>query len=319
MKPLVKICGLTNAADARLALELGADFLGFIFAPSARRITPLAAASIVAELRAGGMRKDAKTVAVFVNESPERMEAILRETGIDIAQIHGDETPVGLRRVRFSLVSRTARLYRRLRSRTGCLEAGGRGSGSGTFPEVCLRPHPFRRGSAGRVRRLGRDDGFGPSPSPPSARLIWRGRTCSSQAAYGRRMSPRSSSPSSPTASTWVRAVESRPGAKSPERLAALFRELRKIDKDGLDAWKTTKTAKPARGPRKVRHPRQGSRSATSASSAAATYPKSSGPPSRNWKPHGRPPASTRNSFPNTKNSALPTSAARRPSTSPKT
>jgi len=91
----VKICGLTRLEDARLALELGADEIGFILAPSPRRIDPAALRGILAALRADRdfAGRPFRAVGVFVNESSDAMRDIIATTTIDVAQIHGDEKP----------------------------------------------------------------------------------------------------------------------------------------------------------------------------------------------------------------------------------
>jgi phosphoribosylanthranilate isomerase len=95
----VKICGLTNLADARAALAGGADLLGFIFFPkSPRHVTPERVRDILAGLEAhrqvgqGGVL----TVGVFVNESPQAVAQILDFCGLDLAQLHGEEPPTML-------------------------------------------------------------------------------------------------------------------------------------------------------------------------------------------------------------------------------
>jgi phosphoribosylanthranilate isomerase len=87
----VKICGITNADDAVCACEHGADMIGFVFAESRRRTDIPQARSILETLDRHGLLSSIKTAAVFVNESTEIMESVLKETGIDYAQIHGDE------------------------------------------------------------------------------------------------------------------------------------------------------------------------------------------------------------------------------------
>jgi phosphoribosylanthranilate isomerase len=82
----LKICGTTNLRDAQLSVAAGADALGFIFAPSPRRIDISSATRIIAALRG-----QAETIGVFVNETPERVGEILRQTGLSGAQLHGDE------------------------------------------------------------------------------------------------------------------------------------------------------------------------------------------------------------------------------------
>lgn len=85
----VKICGLTNLDDALIAQDAGADFLGFIFAESPRRIEADGAGRIIARLSDG-----IKVSALFVNEEKEKVDSTIQVMGrVDILQFHGDETP----------------------------------------------------------------------------------------------------------------------------------------------------------------------------------------------------------------------------------
>lgn len=84
----VKICGITSLEDASLAVRLGAHALGFIFAPSPRRVSPEAVRDIVQ-----GIPPLVQTVGVFVNEAPSRVREIMGFCGLDLAQLHGDESP----------------------------------------------------------------------------------------------------------------------------------------------------------------------------------------------------------------------------------
>lgn len=85
----VKICGITNYDDACMAVELGADALGFIFFPqSPRCMTAEAVRTIVDRLP-----PFITPVAVVVNESPARVSEIMAISGCQVAQLHGDETP----------------------------------------------------------------------------------------------------------------------------------------------------------------------------------------------------------------------------------
>jgi phosphoribosylanthranilate isomerase len=90
---IVKICGLTNYEDARMALELGADCLGFVLAPSPRQVLPDTVGQILSRLRGEGLLKGCETIGVFVNAPADAMAEILYSAGLDTAQIHGDEEP----------------------------------------------------------------------------------------------------------------------------------------------------------------------------------------------------------------------------------
>ena len=91
----IKICGLTRIEDARLAAELGVEYLGFIFAESPRRVAAEAAGAILRTLeqeRQGGMRP-VERVGVFVNASGEDILSTARQASLTMLQLHGDENP----------------------------------------------------------------------------------------------------------------------------------------------------------------------------------------------------------------------------------
>ncbi len=89
MSVKVKICGLTNLADAAAATAAGADLLGFIFAAaSPRRVTVATVAELARQLPAHVVR-----VGVFVNPSEDQVRQAISECGLDLLQFHGEETP----------------------------------------------------------------------------------------------------------------------------------------------------------------------------------------------------------------------------------
>lgn len=82
----VKICGITNLADALTAIDAGADALGFVFySESPRYISPETAKSIIAKLP-----PFVEKVALFVNEGAETVRSVCLYTGCTLAQIHFD-------------------------------------------------------------------------------------------------------------------------------------------------------------------------------------------------------------------------------------
>jgi phosphoribosylanthranilate isomerase len=96
VRVFVKICGITNEEDALLAVALGADALGFNFAPgSPRQVTPDDVRAIVRRLPPG-----TTTVGVFRDERPKRVVDIVHHVGLTGAQLHGREPASEVRYVR---------------------------------------------------------------------------------------------------------------------------------------------------------------------------------------------------------------------------
>lgn len=85
----IKVCGITNPADALLCEQLGADAIGFVFyAGSKRHIMPEEASDIVKQLNPFTIK-----VGVFVDENPVLINEIVRTVGLNMVQLHGGETP----------------------------------------------------------------------------------------------------------------------------------------------------------------------------------------------------------------------------------
>ncbi|MCT2538189.1 phosphoribosylanthranilate isomerase [Aquibacillus koreensis] len=95
----VKICGITTQQAADQAIESGADFIGFVFAKSKRRIDKDRAKAI-----AESIPSNVKKVGVFVNEDVEVIKDIAETVGLDYVQLHGDESPEFCDRVGFPII-----------------------------------------------------------------------------------------------------------------------------------------------------------------------------------------------------------------------
>ena len=85
----VKICGITNCEDAKLACNSGADAIGLVFYPPSPRNVNIEQAKEIVD----SLPPFTSSVALFVNETKETIEAVLNQVPIDIIQFHGDESP----------------------------------------------------------------------------------------------------------------------------------------------------------------------------------------------------------------------------------
>ena len=83
----VKVCGTTSEEDALLAVAMGADAVGFVFAPSPRQVSAGLVRDIVKRLP-----REVVTVGVFRDEAPDRVVRIVNDAGLRAAQLHGHET-----------------------------------------------------------------------------------------------------------------------------------------------------------------------------------------------------------------------------------
>lgn len=92
----VKVCGITRTEDASRAAALGAQAIGFIFYERSERFLEPAEAAEISQALGDRVRK----VGVFVNEKPERVNEIIDIAGLDLVQLHGDETPEFCKKVR---------------------------------------------------------------------------------------------------------------------------------------------------------------------------------------------------------------------------
>jgi phosphoribosylanthranilate isomerase len=91
----VKVCGTTSEEDALLAVAMGADAIGFIFAPSTRQVSVSLVTDVVKRLP-----PEILTIGVFRDEAPQRVVDIVNATGLRGAQLHGHESLEATRFVR---------------------------------------------------------------------------------------------------------------------------------------------------------------------------------------------------------------------------
>jgi phosphoribosylanthranilate isomerase len=202
MKELfVKICGITRPQDAELAAGLGASALGFVFWPdSPRSVSVELAKSIVVNVPPKVMK-----VGVFVDQPVEQVAQIMDEVGLDIAQLHGHETPDycrGLHRKVFKAIDMTG---------NGLVKIAGFG------PDVVLLVDAYDPVRVG---------GTGKTVNWDSAREIAATRPtilAGGLNAANIKLAVRSVRPYGVDVSS---GVESAPGVKDPNRLRTFFEAL---------------------------------------------------------------------------------------------
>lgn len=138
----IKICGLRRVEDVEAVNRVGADFAGFVFAQSRRQVSPNLAAQLIARLK-----PEILPVGVFVNSAPEEIAAVVQQTGIRAVQLHGDETPQQMDRVRRLFPQ--VHLWRavRVKSREDLLQADRLGADALVLDSY----HPTQYGGTGQV------------------------------------------------------------------------------------------------------------------------------------------------------------------------
>lgn len=107
MDTKIKICGLTRPQDVEAVNAARPDYIGFVFAESRRRLTPQQALSLKRQLD-----PEIQSVGVFVNASLETVLDITSQGILDIVQLHGDEPPAFVERVRRKTGCPVAKAFR---------------------------------------------------------------------------------------------------------------------------------------------------------------------------------------------------------------
>jgi len=201
----VKICGMTRACDAELAVSLGADYLGFVFHAKSPRAVTLREALRICEK----IPPTIGVVGVFVNSSARDIVTVARALRVAFVQLHGDESSALISRVRGAGI-RVARAIDpgRYRSRdAGCAD-------------FTLFDNQTRAMSGG----TGQPFDWSRAPKLPPKNLILAGGLSIDNYREGwRRFHP--------LILDFNSGVESRAGAKSERKLRELFRDL--------ESWRT--------------------------------------------------------------------------------
>jgi len=202
----VKVCGFLDPENARMAVELGADFLGLNFYPqSPRYVTPGRAREI-----AEAVRGRTVLAGVFVNATPTEVEEILEHVGLDLVQLCGDEEPAAFAR----LAGRTIKVFRT----GGDPGAAALAPWADAWGLLFDAPHGSLHGGTGNTWSYR-------AVSEVTGRLA--GRRVFLAGGLGPDNARQAIAAAQPFAIDVCSRVESAPGIKDPELLRRLFEEVR--------------------------------------------------------------------------------------------
>lgn len=119
----IKLCGVKRAEDITLMNEFRPDYVGFVFAGTKRRISPETAAKLAEKLD-----NRIQKVGVFVNEPPDDVAQTIKLAGLDVVQLHGDETADSIATLRNLLPGLEIWKAVRVRNRESISDALGLGA-----------------------------------------------------------------------------------------------------------------------------------------------------------------------------------------------
>lgn len=208
MRTRIKICGITRPDDALAASRLGADAIGLVFyEPSSRAVTPAQARAIVAALP-----PFVNAVALFLDAGPELVEEVLATVPVGMLQFHGREAPAFCQR--FGLPY---------------LKAVPMGSEADTLAYARHYPNAagflFDSHEAGQAGGSGNAFDWARVPAGIGAPLVLAGGLTPGNVAEAMRAVR-------PYAVDVSSSVESAPGLKDPERMAAFIEEVHRVQTD---------------------------------------------------------------------------------------
>ena len=218
-KPWIKICGNTNLEDAKLAVELGANALGFIFAPSPRRITPIEASRIIQHVDPA-----VETIGVFVNQPASVILSSARRAGLSGVQLHGDEDAksVGTLQALARRDNTELKVYKAVRMSTIDNSFEWDSDASKLLAGMVLDSGtPIQRGGTGRQ--------FDWDAAAPLVRVLARRANIIIAGGINAQNAARALSLFQPYGLDVVSGVESKPGKKDPAKLRAFFAAVRHV------------------------------------------------------------------------------------------
>ena len=162
----IKICGTTNVEDALASVEAGANALGFVFAPSPRRVSPRDAARITAALPSS-----VEKIGVFVNQSADLVVDTVDNAGLSGVQLHGEEDVTFCRQLLRDAGGRKLRIVKAISMRE--LEHGkGKGLMAAYEEEAARVFGTLLLDSGGNGQRGGTGVAFDWRAAAPIARLL---------------------------------------------------------------------------------------------------------------------------------------------------
>ena len=222
----IKICANTSLEDAQLAAQLGADAVGFVFAPSSRRVTPAEVALITPHLPQGIER-----IGVFSNLEAEEIARTARVAHLDAVQLHGGFSLDLLQRLR-PLLPEDVKIIQTV---SWAVDAN-----NDNAAEVSRQLRDLA--VDGLADRVLIDSRFGQSTGGTGVAFDWRAaRAVLSQAGAGLKLMVagglcpenivRAIEDLNPWGVDVASGVELSPGRKSPERLAAFIAAARKASR----------------------------------------------------------------------------------------
>lgn len=203
MRPKIKICGVTSPWEAELAADLGADFLGLNFYPLSPRYVALERAAEIADAVRGRLR----LVGVFVDRPCSELEEIAQAVGLDLLQLHGDESPEDVR----PIARRVIKAFR-VRDRVDASVVRGF---EGVWGLLIDARHPRLYGGTGESWRF------------ESLRQLEPGRRAFIAGGLTPDNVRAAIAAARPYGVDVCSGIESSPGTKDPESLRRLFEEIR--------------------------------------------------------------------------------------------
>jgi phosphoribosylanthranilate isomerase len=215
----VKICGMTNLEDALVAVDAGADAVGFVFYEKSPRCVTVETAREIVRKLPGRIEK----VGVFVNERPERVSAMADDAGLTAVQFHGDEYQDPERYSVGGKVFFSMPVLETLRELHGAI-------GSFTFPK-------FPKSSAILLDSGTQDlrGGTGKTFAWGEARWLVQGLTRMHPVVIAGGLTPLNVASATAFLRPWgvdvASGVEARPGKKDPEKVRAFVNAVREMDR----------------------------------------------------------------------------------------